>query len=136
MSMAVGLEQRVPFLDVELMRFVERLPGRLRVRRLTRKWLYRKAVHRLVPEPVLKRHKHPFATPYDRWLRSSLGDRVEREFGSRPELAAVVDPVVVARLVAEHRSGRFDHKRVLYCMLELASWHGTFVEQLPQVGVG
>jgi asparagine synthase (glutamine-hydrolysing) len=136
MSMAVGLEQRVPFLDVELMRFVERLPGRLRVRWLTRKWLYRRAVHPLVPEPVLKRHKHPFATPYDRWLRSSLGDRVEWEFGSRPELAAVVDPAVVARLVAEHRSGRFDHKRVLYCLLELASWHGTFVERLPQLAGG
>jgi asparagine synthase (glutamine-hydrolysing) len=128
MSMAASLEQRVPFLDVELMRFVERLPARVRVRRLKRKWLYRKAVARLVPAPTLRRQKHPFATPYDRWLRSSLGQEVEREFETRRELGAVLEPSVVTRLVAEHRSGRFDHKRLLYCLLEFAHWHATFIE--------
>jgi asparagine synthase (glutamine-hydrolysing) len=134
MSMAAGLEQRVPFLDVEFMRFVERVPARLRVRRLKRKWLYRKAVARLVPAATLRRRKHPFATPYDRWLRSSLGQEVARHYETRPELGAVLQPSVVSRLVAEHRSGRFDHKRLLYCLLEFAHWHATFIEARDPVG--
>ena len=75
MSMAHGLEHRVPFLDVELMRFVERIPARVRMRHAPRKWLYRKSMRGLVPESVLARPKRPFTTPYDQWLRTSLGGR-------------------------------------------------------------
>ena len=49
MSMSASLEQRVPFLDVELMRFVERVPARERVRIRDGKRLHRKAMARLVP---------------------------------------------------------------------------------------
>ena len=128
MSMAASLEQRVPFLDVEFMRFVERVPARLRVHHLRRKWLYRRAVDGFVPPAVLRRRKHPFSTPYDAWLRSSLGASVERIYRANPELAALIDVNAVSRLVAEHRTGRADHKRVLYCLLEFASWHEAFLE--------
>jgi asparagine synthase (glutamine-hydrolysing) len=127
-SMASGLEQRVPFLDVELMRFVERIPARMRLRRLSRKWLYRKALSGLVPAAALARKKHPFATPYDDWLRSSLGTEVERLYERGSAAAEAIDPSAVAELVAEHRRGRADHKRVLYCLLELGYWHRSFVE--------
>jgi hypothetical protein len=30
--------------------------------------------------------------------------------------------------VAGHRSGRADHKSILYCLLELSEWHRAFVE--------
>jgi asparagine synthase (glutamine-hydrolysing) len=128
MTMAYGLEQRVPFLDVELMRFVQRIPATLRVRRLSSKWLYRRALRGLLPDEVLARPKHPFATPYDDWLRSSLGLVVESRYGAGSALTDAIAPEVVARLVTEHRSGRHDHKRILYCLLELAAWHECFVE--------
>ena len=50
MSMAASLEQRVPFLDVELMRFVERVPARERVRPRQGKRLHRRAMARLLPQ--------------------------------------------------------------------------------------
>jgi asparagine synthase (glutamine-hydrolysing) len=127
-SMASSLEQRVPFLDVELMRFVERIPARLRLRGLKRKWLYRRALRDLVPPAALKRRKHPFATPYDDWLRTSLGDEVIRAYRPGSGLAELVDPTVVSELVADHRRGRADHKRVLYCLLALGHWHREFIE--------
>jgi asparagine synthase (glutamine-hydrolysing) len=127
-SMAASLEQRVPFLDVELMAFVERIPARLRVRGLKRKWLYRKAIAELVPRASLQRKKHPFATPYDDWLRSSLGDHVRALYRDGAGLAEIVDPEVVAKVSDEHRRGRSDHKRLLYCLLEFAYWHHSFVE--------
>jgi asparagine synthase (glutamine-hydrolysing) len=130
-SMAASLEQRVPFLDVELMRFVERIPAKLRVRGLTRKWLYRKAMQGLVPADALARRKHPFATPYDDWLRTSLGDEVERLYRRNGAMAETVNPTVVARLVDEHRRGRSDHKRLLYCLLEFGYWHSAFIEGRP-----
>jgi len=128
-SMASSLEQRVPFLDVELMRFVERLPARLRLRGLKRKWLYRKALTGLVPQATLERRKHPFATPYDDWLRASLGDEVGQMYRRDSGLAQLVDPGVVTELIGEHQRGRADHKRLLYCLLELGHWHRAFVEK-------
>ncbi len=128
MSMAFGLEQRVPFLDIELMRFVERIPARLRVNRLRRKWLYRRAMRGLVPKAALGRPKHPFATPYDDWLRASLGAEVERAYARREGPGELIDATQVARLISEHRRGTADHKRILYCLLELSHWHRHFIE--------
>ncbi len=127
-SMAASLEQRVPFLDIELMRFVERIPARLRLRRLNRKWLYRKALTGLVPDAALARRKHPFATPYDDWLRTSLGTELDRLYSDGSPLAELIDPREVRNLSDQHRRGRADHKRILYCLLELAYWHQTFIE--------
>jgi asparagine synthase (glutamine-hydrolysing) len=127
-SMAASLEQRVPFLDQELMAFVERIPARVRMRGARRKRLYREAMAKLVPPEVLKRKKHPFATPYDDWLRSDLGDEVARRFAPDEALSDAIDPATVGRLVREHQAGRTDHKRILYCLLELSEWHRRFVE--------
>jgi asparagine synthase (glutamine-hydrolysing) len=128
MSMAASLELRVPFLDVDLMRFVERIPARDRVRLRHGKRLHRMAMERLLPPEVAHRPKHGFSTPYDHWLRASLGQEVERRYAPGEPLAGVVRPEAVARLVAEHRRGRADHKSILYCLLELSEWHHTFVE--------
>jgi asparagine synthase (glutamine-hydrolysing) len=128
MSMAAGLELRVPFLDRELMRFVERMPATRRVRPGRPKRLHKRAMERLLPPSVVNRKKHGFATPYDDWLRASLGEEVERRYASRTELAELIDPGAVTRLVDEHRRGRADHKSMLYCLLELSEWHAAFIE--------
>jgi asparagine synthase (glutamine-hydrolysing) len=128
MSMAFGLEHRVPFLDLELMSFVERIPGRMRMRHGVRKWLYRRAIRDLVPASALARPKQGFTTPYDRWMRQSLGTEVERRYAPGGALADVLDARTVARLVREHRLGRGDHKRILYCLLEFSEWHRQFIE--------
>jgi len=128
MSMASGLEHRVPFLDHELMRLVERIPGQTRMRFGQRKWLYRRSMRELVPPQVMSRPKRAFTTPYDQWLRTSLAGEIERAFTPGAGVSEHVDPTTVHRLVDEHRRGRADHKRVLYCLLELAYWHRAFPE--------
>jgi asparagine synthase (glutamine-hydrolysing) len=128
MSMAASLELRVPFLDVELMRFVERIPARMRVRPRAGKRIHRMAMERILPPGIADRAKHGFATPYDEWLRASLGEEVERRYSPTAPLAELIDPSAVQTLVAEHRRGRADHKAILYCLLELSEWHRAFVE--------
>jgi len=128
MTMSASLEQRVPFLDVELMRFVERIPVRERVRLRQGKRLHRKAMARLLSPQLADRARHGFSTPYDSWLRESLGEEVERRYSSGSPLGEMVDPATVGRLVAAHRAGRADHKSILFCLLELSDWHRAFVE--------
>ena len=126
--MAASLELRVPFLDVELMRFVERLPGSARVRPRAGKRLHRMAMERLLPPGIAGRPKHGFSTPYDDWLRASLGQEVERRYAPGSPLSDLVTPEAVRTLVDEHRRGRVNHRAPLYCLLELSEWHRAFVE--------
>jgi asparagine synthase (glutamine-hydrolysing) len=128
MSMAASLEQRVPFLDIELMRFVERIPARERVRPRQGKRLHRRAMAQLVPAEIANRPKHGFSSPVEDWLRGSLGNEVESRYAAGSPVSELIDPSAVARLVAEHRDGRADRKRILYCLLELSDWHRIFIE--------
>jgi asparagine synthase (glutamine-hydrolysing) len=129
MSMAASLELRVPFLDVELMRFVERIPARARIRPRAGKRMHRMAMELLLPPGIADRPKHGFSTPYDDWLRRSLGEEVVHRYDGRSALADLIEPTAVARLVDEHARGRADHKSILYCLLELSEWHAAFVEE-------
>ena len=129
MSMSASLEQRVPFLDVELMRFVERIPARLRVRPRSGKRLHRLAMERLVPPSITARPRHGFSSPYDSWLKESLGEEVKQRYAAGSPMSGLIEPDVVAGLVAAHRAGRSDHKAVLFCLLELSEWHGAFIER-------
>jgi asparagine synthase (glutamine-hydrolysing) len=128
MTMSASLEQRVPFLDVELMRFVERIPVRERVRPRQGKRLHRKAMARLLAPQLAGRPRHGFSTPYDSWLRESLGEEVERRYSTASPLGEMVDPATVSGVVGAHRAGRADHKSILFCLLELSEWHRAFIE--------
>jgi len=63
MTMAHGIECRVPFLDLSLVRYVSRLPLELVAPRSDRpeKWLLREACRGLLPPSILERRKMKFS---------------------------------------------------------------------------
>jgi asparagine synthase (glutamine-hydrolysing) len=63
MSMAHGLEARVPFLDQDLLRYVFRLPAEMLLHRPDRpeKWLLREACRGLLPASIIERKKMKFS---------------------------------------------------------------------------
>ena len=71
MSMAVGLELRVPFLDHELVEGVLRIPQRYKQGTGTKPLLVEAFRADLLPE-VYNRPKQGFALPMDKWIRGPL----------------------------------------------------------------
>jgi asparagine synthase (glutamine-hydrolysing) len=69
MSMANGLESRVPFADPRVVRFALRTPFDLKIRRGSTKWILRQAVAGVIPADVLNRRKVGFDTPAEAWMR-------------------------------------------------------------------
>jgi len=127
-SMAYSLEARVPLLDHRIVAFAARLPLRYKVRGGETKYLLRKVLHPLVPRPLLDRPKMGFGIPLSRWLRRELrplvdeylgADRVRREGFFRPE--------GVARIVAEHLSGRRNHQYRLWSLLMFGMWRERYL---------
>ncbi|HYR56390.1 MAG TPA: asparagine synthase (glutamine-hydrolyzing) [Myxococcaceae bacterium] len=76
MSMAHGLESRVPLADPRLVRFAFQLGFDLKFRAGATKWILRKAVSDVIPREVLNRRKVGFATPAERWMKESHLDFV------------------------------------------------------------
>jgi asparagine synthase (glutamine-hydrolysing) len=120
MSMAHGLEVRSPFLDTDLVDVALRLPDRTRVVGLSLKRALKRAVADLLPPTVLKRAKHGFGVPLDRWFRHDLRsylDGMLASSGSRLRRHVAGD--AVDALLAEHQRGVANHGHALWTLLTL-----------------
>jgi asparagine synthase (glutamine-hydrolysing) len=128
MAMAVSLEARVPFLDLELMRLVESIPPHLKIHGLTRKYLLKRALAKWVPAGILKRKKIPFRPPIDQWLRTDLSSHVADVLLARDSgCMEYFDEKTVRSMIADHVDGRQDYKRALLSLLVFELWHGQFI---------
>lgn len=121
LSMAHGLEVRVPYLDQEVVEYVERLNASFKVRRGTRKWLHRRVCKHFLPQEIVKRKKRGFGVNVvDDWFRSSMGGQLnEMLLDSSSLIYQFLMPGVVSRLLQEHQSGRRDHHKVLFSLVAL-----------------
>src|SRR6266436_4715451 len=78
LSMAHGLEVRVPYLDKEIVEYAERLPANFKVRNGSQKWLHRRVCQALLPASVLKRKKRGFAVNVvDDWFRGAASKKMK-----------------------------------------------------------
>ena len=77
MSMAHGLEVRVPFIDAEVVDFVMALPGGWKLEHQRPKPLLLDALGGLLPESIWRRPKVGFVLPFERWMRSGLRPEIE-----------------------------------------------------------
>lgn len=129
MSMAAGVEVRVPFLDLDLVEFAAHLPDRFKQRGREGKWILKKAMEPYLPHDVIYRPKTGFGAPLRRWmrfeLRELLGDLLSAESLRRRGL---FDPVAVQRLIADNDAGRVDAAYTLLSLLCIEIWCRSFLD--------
>ena len=85
MSMAVGVEVRVPFLDLDLVDFAARIPARFKQRGREGKWVLKKAMEPYLPKEVIYRPKSGFGAPLRQWMRFNLRDLINCFFGKNSQ---------------------------------------------------
>jgi asparagine synthase (glutamine-hydrolysing) len=124
LSMAHGLEVRVPYLDREVVEYVERLPAALKIRGLSQKWLHRRVCGSVLPKRILKRKKRGFAVNVvDDWFRGpSRNPVIDSILDSRSELYKYLDFAAVQRILKQHQSGREDNHKVLFSAVMFEQW--------------
>jgi len=127
LSMAHGLEVRVPYLDHEIVEYAERLSASFKVRWWSGKWLHRRVCRNFLPREVVRRRKIAFATPVDEWFRDSLDGKVDdRLLGTDSLIYNYLRPQAVQQLVKDHRSGRHDNHKILFSLVALEEWLRAF----------
>jgi asparagine synthase (glutamine-hydrolysing) len=124
LSMAHSLELRVPFVDKEIVEYVERLPANLKVRNGSRKWLHRQVCRTYLPGSILKRRKRGFASNVvDDWFRSAIDSRMTETLldgGSR--IYEYLRATAVRELFEQHASGRHDNHKILFSLVVFEEW--------------
>jgi asparagine synthase (glutamine-hydrolysing) len=124
LTMAAGIEARVPFLDHELVEWAFSLPNDLKLRDGEGKFLVKRALESRLPAEILYRPKAGFNLPLGKWLRSGLKEMVG-DLLSRTTVArrGYFKPDVVSTMVDRHMKGGDDIGNRLFVLLMLELWH-------------
>jgi asparagine synthase (glutamine-hydrolysing) len=152
LSMAHGLETRVPFLDNDLVDFAQRLPVRLKLRDLDSvvrldenepgdksiryferthdgKLLLRRVMERHVPKRVTGQVKQGFSGPDASWFRGESVEYVRRRLlDSDSPVYEYLAADTVRGLVREHLEGTVNRRLLIWSLLSFDQWCRTFLD--------
>ncbi|WP_029896179.1 asparagine synthase (glutamine-hydrolyzing) [Desulfohalovibrio reitneri] len=151
LSMAHGLESRVPFLDNDLVDFAVKVPVRMKLRDLTRvaamdenepgpkqqkyfqrtndgKILLRRMLSRYVDDSITNGVKKGFSGPDASWFRGESIGYVRRTLFSREtRLFDYFDREAILELVLDHLEGRANRRLLVWSLLSFEQWCRRFL---------
>jgi asparagine synthase (glutamine-hydrolysing) len=124
MSMAHGLELRVPYLDRTVVEYAQRLDASLKIRRGTRKYIHRAVCSELLPHEIIGRKKRGFAANVvDQWFRGAFTGTMDGVLLDANSLMyEFLEPTAVRRLVRDHRNGGSNNYKILFSLVVLEQW--------------
>jgi asparagine synthase (glutamine-hydrolysing) len=129
LSMASGVEVRVPLLSDELVRTSWRVPARWMIRGRESKWAFRQALAGTLPEFVLKRPKSGFGLPIRNWMGSGLGDSLAEVLFSQASCQRGVFRMDRLRDVwAQTMAGRTDGAYLILSAAFFELWCARFID--------
>jgi asparagine synthase (glutamine-hydrolysing) len=129
MTMAWGLEARVPLLDHRVVEFGLALPDRLKIQDRQGKIFLRRWAQRWLPMDHLQLRKRGLSVPVDQWPSGTRLPRLERALLGNAGIREWFVPAGIQQLIAAQRqqpSGKTRQK--LLRLLQFALWHRLFIE--------
>ena len=129
MSMAAGVEARVPLLDPDLVALAASLPVGLKQKGKTGKWIFKKAMEPHLPSDVIYRPKTGFGVPLRHWLRHELRPLVDDILSEKSlRERGLFDPAAVAKLRAQDAAGAVDGTYTTFSILCIEIWCRRFLD--------
>jgi len=154
LSMAHGLETRVPFLDNDLVDFAMRLPVRMKLANLDEvirineneprpkmdmyfnmnrdgKLLLREMLKIHIPSDLSSIEKKGFSAPDASWFRGESLEYVRRKLlGDQAFIYEYMDRKAVQKLVLEHLEGKRNRRLLIWSLLSFEWWISKFLEPM------
>ena len=128
-TMAVGLEARSPFLDIDLVELLLRVPAHIAFPDGEAKALLKPLARRLLPPAILDRPKTGFGIPIRQWLLGPLRGSYRRFVtGKGLALHEWIDPDAASAAYAELERGSVRADRV-WLLFVLGIWSAMALER-------
>jgi asparagine synthase (glutamine-hydrolysing) len=121
MSMGVSLEGRVPFLDHRFVELAMSIPESIKTKNGTLKYILKKAVRGLIPDPLIDRKKQGFGVPIHEWFFGQFGMKARQELREFCQWTDFLDSAEIEHLIDQ---GRGPH---VWYLLNFALWWKEFV---------
>ena len=126
MTMAHGVEARVPYLDHKLVELCARIPSRYKLKWNQEKVLLRKVMQGRLPERIRKRKKTGFTVPLEQWMKGPMGKQVKGFF--EPDQVAeqgLFRPDFLQELARKPLNDQY-YRRQFWCVAALGLWQRRF----------
>jgi asparagine synthase (glutamine-hydrolysing) len=129
MGMKSTLENRVPFLDHELVVAGFHLSDAEKILNGEAKYLIKKIASDFLPNEIIYRPKVGFGQLIGAWLKNSDGLGKYLQFFLQPKYRRnFLDYEKIGVLITEHQSGKQDHAAILWILINLEIWMRVFFE--------
>lgn len=130
MSMAHGIESRVPFLDKNLVEFVATMPANVKIKDGNLKYILRNAMKDYVPKEILQRKdKMGFPTPFAKWAKNETRDYILDVMSSQ---RALNRDFVNNRKVIDKIDGEGAFTRNLWGFFCLELWQSIYIDRASE----
>lgn len=107
-SMMNSLEVRAPFLDIDLVDFVRKIPTAYKFRNGTTKYILKKALEPVLPKEILYRSKKGFGAPVGLWIKKGFIDL------SAKDSLPLISKNRLKSFVSQHMSDSVDQRAFLW----------------------
>jgi asparagine synthase (glutamine-hydrolysing) len=129
MSMAHGVEVRVPFVDARVAEVASQIPTHLKQKGKQGKWVLKKMAERYLPKEIIYRQKTGFGVPLRHWLKGDLLPLVDDLLSEKSLLQRkLFKPETVHQLIAQDRSGKADYSYPIFALLCIEMWCRIFLD--------
>lgn len=129
MAMAVGVEARVPFLDVELLEFSTLIPPELKLKGTETKYLLKKVAERYLDKEIIYRPKTGFGAPIRKWIINDMEEMIKERLSHENILKrGIFDAKKVWKLIELNKNGKIDASYSIWALLAIESWMQQFVD--------
>ena len=142
-SMAHGLETRIPFLDNDLVYFASRLPVKFKLGNLNKvkkidenetlarylektrdgKLLLRHVMQNYIPSKITNGIKKGFSAPDSSWFKGESMSYVrEKLFSNKSKIYEFLDRETTINLINEHLQGKQNRRLLIWSLLNIETW--------------
>ncbi|HSZ73099.1 MAG TPA: asparagine synthase (glutamine-hydrolyzing) [Cytophagaceae bacterium] len=130
MSMAMGVETRVPFLDIEMVNFSANISPRYKMKGNVTKYILKKAMEPYLPKEIINRPKTGFGAPVRDWVVNKLDTKINDVLSPEAIRArGIFNPTSVSRLIQDNKSGKIDASYTIWSLLAIESWMRQFADR-------
>lgn len=126
MSMAHGLESRVPFLDRGVFTTAKNIPLEEKISRTNTKTAFREAARRYIPEAAAQKKKLGFPVPIRIWLRQDKYYGIVKKAFLSKEAQLFFRTEELMKLLDAHRAGREDYSRQIWTVYTFLVWYRQY----------
>lgn len=130
LSMAVGVEARVPFLDLDLVKLSTKIPVNYKLKGKETKYLLKKVAEKYLPKDIIYRSKTGFGSPVRKWITHNMDEMIHDYLSEKNvKERGIFEYKNVIKLIEDNKKGKIDASYSIWGLLAIESWMRQFVDQ-------